>query len=517
MVIRSQGSGLNIIGKLPQDYTPGVQWPLFNFTSTDVLEVDREIRLNGNLIADFSNATILLAHAGDIFILFNEFVHLDFGGRVVINRENYFACHLRDSYRLVASWHLQLSIGNITAFPLALESDTRPNNETQITFEILPRLRSIYFRILSGTPSQCGIPPVVDWIYCEDAELVVGSVWNITESIVFSTPIQARGDVYIGSRLQVVSLSFAIYDEAFFVVSNLTNPGNAINFNSYSQGIVFDVWFSSNQINTTSGGGPTYFFNWDRPLVTGTDFVAFNTSYWVEQGSLSLTATNVGPPICLRNETRVSPNATGLTVTCLDAVSSPGSTAAGPSSAIVSPPSNVGGIVAAVVVVLIVAIAAVVIGVLLWRRHQNGKSSSESKSPRTDSPLLSTSEVAMSPITKRKPNANARVSLDEPQTSHKPRAFSSTLKLINLSALTVMQELGKGSFGSVSLAILNGEFVAVKKVTEGADEKRLIAFEKEAALFASIKQHRNLVRFIGACSDTQGHAIVMVRVHSNQS
>lgn len=71
-----------------------------------------------------------------------------------------------------------------------------------------------------------------------------------------------------------------------------------------------------------------------------------------------------------------------------------------------------------------------------------------------------------------------------------------------------MHELGKGSSGSVHLATLNGEFVAVKKTQESSNGLGLLL---EADAMSSIRNNRNAVKLIAICREPGNSAIIMVR------
>lgn len=148
-----------------------------------------------------------------------------------------------------------------------------------------------------------------------------------------------------------------------------------------------------------------------------------------------------------------------------------------------SPPlvvaSNLGGAIAAIVVSLIVAIGvALIVGLLIRRQLKLKRKATQTKGYEKGSaqPLL--------------------------------RALA-----VSASDLQIVQELGKGSSGSVHLATYNGEFVAVKRlnfqsVHSPDDLEELLS---EANVMASIRENKNVVKLIGVCRDESSPAIVMVR------
>lgn len=80
---------------------------------------------------------------------------------------------------------------------------------------------------------------------------------------------------------------------------------------------------------------------------------------------------------------------------------------------------------------------------------------------------------------------------------------------IPFSEVTFMQELGKGSWGVVSLALYRGAFVACKRVSAKESQNRLDTLVQEANVMKSIIAHRNLVKFIGVCADRSGVGVLM--------
>eukprot|EP01122_Echinamoeba_exundans_P007246 TRINITY_DN2181_c0_g1_i1.p1 TRINITY_DN2181_c0_g1~~TRINITY_DN2181_c0_g1_i1.p1 ORF type:complete len:1776 (+),score=216.43 TRINITY_DN2181_c0_g1_i1:102-5429(+) len=100
------------------------------------------------------------------------------------------------------------------------------------------------------------------------------------------------------------------------------------------------------------------------------------------------------------------------------------------------------------------------------------------------------------------------VELDEKGTprSAGPAEFADAIPIREVS---FMQELGRGSWGVVSLAIYKGAFVAVKRVRADASGAQLATLVEEANMMAALKNHRNLVKFIGVCSETSSFGLVM--------
>jgi hypothetical protein len=79
-----------------------------------------------------------------------------------------------------------------------------------------------------------------------------------------------------------------------------------------------------------------------------------------------------------------------------------------------------------------------------------------------------------------------------------------------MSELTIMQELGRGSWGTVSLAAYKGQFVALKLCSQTSEDQTL-ALSSEAAVMAGMKESRNVVKFVGVCAESDQFGIVMVR------
>jgi predicted outer membrane repeat protein len=135
----------------------------------------------------------------------------------------------------------------------------------------------------------------------------------------------------------------------------------------------------------------------------------------------------------------------------------------------------VGGIIAAV------AIAAIVIFVILFLRRRRQQPKPSATFPQA-------------------------VELDEKPTKESVPLISGS---IPFSDVSIMQELGKGSWGTVSLAVYQGEFVAVKRASSDATETQSKTLIGEAKLMSSLKAHRNLVKFVGICSDSASFGLMM--------
>ena len=78
--------------------------------------------------------------------------------------------------------------------------------------------------------------------------------------------------------------------------------------------------------------------------------------------------------------------------------------------------------------------------------------------------------------------------------------------LIDYDELNILHELGRGSSGAVQLATYNGQFVAVKSVSDDVNK-----FLAEVKLMSSLPAHKNLVTLVGYCAGARRRAIVMVR------
>jgi serine/threonine protein kinase len=71
--------------------------------------------------------------------------------------------------------------------------------------------------------------------------------------------------------------------------------------------------------------------------------------------------------------------------------------------------------------------------------------------------------------------------------------------LISFSAIELGKELGRGAFGVVYQARLNGETIACKMVS--AKQMNPQEFVQEARTMSAIPSHQNVVRLIGFCRD----------------
>eukprot|EP01122_Echinamoeba_exundans_P002557 TRINITY_DN12499_c0_g1_i1.p1 TRINITY_DN12499_c0_g1~~TRINITY_DN12499_c0_g1_i1.p1 ORF type:complete len:268 (-),score=26.28 TRINITY_DN12499_c0_g1_i1:72-875(-) len=80
---------------------------------------------------------------------------------------------------------------------------------------------------------------------------------------------------------------------------------------------------------------------------------------------------------------------------------------------------------------------------------------------------------------------------------------------IPLSSLSFMQELGSGSSGVVSLAAFNGQFVAVKTLSDIDDEAAAETLRREAEILSKIKDSTNIVKIIGVFESDSAAGIVM--------
>eukprot|EP01122_Echinamoeba_exundans_P008092 TRINITY_DN261_c0_g1_i1.p1 TRINITY_DN261_c0_g1~~TRINITY_DN261_c0_g1_i1.p1 ORF type:complete len:1204 (-),score=203.30 TRINITY_DN261_c0_g1_i1:934-4545(-) len=86
-------------------------------------------------------------------------------------------------------------------------------------------------------------------------------------------------------------------------------------------------------------------------------------------------------------------------------------------------------------------------------------------------------------------------------------AYSS--RSIPMSDLTIMQELGRGSWGTVSLAAYKGQFVALKLCTQASSDEQMQALSSEADVMAGMKSARNVVKFVGVCVESEQFGIIM--------
>ena len=69
--------------------------------------------------------------------------------------------------------------------------------------------------------------------------------------------------------------------------------------------------------------------------------------------------------------------------------------------------------------------------------------------------------------------------------------------IIDIDQITVIQPIGKGAFGSVELAVYEGERVAIKKQlvrNEGLDKY----LTTELTILKNLTPHPNMMRYIGA-------------------
>ncbi len=76
--------------------------------------------------------------------------------------------------------------------------------------------------------------------------------------------------------------------------------------------------------------------------------------------------------------------------------------------------------------------------------------------------------------------------------------------LLRSNDLNILEELGRGVFGIVSLALYCGAKVAVKQLkvdTSVDNERRTEEFVREAKFLTAMRSHPNLVHMIGYCLD----------------
>lgn len=81
--------------------------------------------------------------------------------------------------------------------------------------------------------------------------------------------------------------------------------------------------------------------------------------------------------------------------------------------------------------------------------------------------------------------------------------------IIQFEEINLGKKIGHGGFGDVHFAKWNGSVVAVKKLrVQRVSKKRLREFNDELQVFCRL-EHKNIVKFIGACVVTPNLAIVM--------
>eukprot|EP01122_Echinamoeba_exundans_P010175 TRINITY_DN3748_c0_g2_i4.p1 TRINITY_DN3748_c0_g2~~TRINITY_DN3748_c0_g2_i4.p1 ORF type:complete len:1840 (-),score=297.70 TRINITY_DN3748_c0_g2_i4:39-5558(-) len=182
--------------------------------------------------------------------------------------------------------------------------------------------------------------------------------------------------------------------------------------------------------------------------------------------------------------------------------------------AIVPSSSPVGAIVGAIIAVL--ALVAIVAIVIFFLRKRRGKQAT--RKPAAADPSDEKQQSEMAPVVhERTPEVATPRAAEEPVAIVTPPVIAAEPAIvvpavdgaIPLADVTFMQELGKGSWGTVSLAVYKGEFVAVKRLSSGASGSQLSTLMGEAKMMSSIKAHRNLVKFIGICSDSASFGLMM--------
>ncbi len=166
----------------------------------------------------------------------------------------------------------------------------------------------------------------------------------------------------------------------------------------------------------------------------------------------------------------------------------------------------VGLVLAGVFIALIIIVA-----VLLWRRRRNEKFRSkfgdivaqDERATQLDAP-------AEKPNLRKKGDTeytSIRLESDLPSMESIVGESASVLT-ISSSEITILGELGKGSFGTVHLAMYQDSFCAVKTLTNqsksAADD-----FLNEASLMHSLKKHMCLVEMLGLCMEAGKYSVVM--------
>jgi serine/threonine protein kinase len=172
--------------------------------------------------------------------------------------------------------------------------------------------------------------------------------------------------------------------------------------------------------------------------------------------------------------------------------------------------SSPAGAIAGGVVALVVVVIAILVAVYFFRKRKKPDSTARNSSEPTKEVELEqpVQAVAAAETTPSDPPTKRGTVID-PIPAVVATEIISIPGSIPLSDVTFMQDLGKGSWGIVSLAVYKGEFVAVKRIPDGATGAQLSTLMDEAKLMASIKAHRNLVKFIGICSDAKSVGLMM--------
>jgi len=80
---------------------------------------------------------------------------------------------------------------------------------------------------------------------------------------------------------------------------------------------------------------------------------------------------------------------------------------------------------------------------------------------------------------------------------------------IPFKSLSFMKEIGSGAFGVVKLGKWRGTPVAIKTVKNLLTEKQLLDFKMEIAAMAKLRPHKNIVTFLGVCTDSK-HPLCIV-------
>lgn len=240
----------------------------------------------------------------------------------------------------------------------------------------------------------------------------------------------------------------------------------------------------------------------------------------LDLGSLvTNSASAIGPSICpSTNSTTIDAARSTILVQCTNtteplapalpsappAIFSPSLLAPPAEGIAVLPSSSPTGAIVGGVIGTLAAIAMIVALVLfVLRRRSKPKSSPLNSSSATQEladlgPTLLPAPVSASAAPKKEPVVPLP-------------ALDPSIASIPLADIILMQELGKGSWGTVSLAVYRGEFIAVKRLTttDAAASIRVQTLNQEAKVMSMIKSHRNIVKFIGVCSDASSLGIMM--------
>jgi serine/threonine protein kinase len=430
------------------------------------------------------------------FKLLDNVAELHFDGDILIG-PGLFQGHLGESYPFAFSAPETLPTVSAGTVTVSLNSSS-PNTELQVLVDAF----NIWIYARRGAASSCGVPPRTNWIYCSEDITNVFSPLNITSNLTLGAPMTIQAGITIGSQSEVISITFDPGAGTWMDISG------CLAFNQEDQPVVFEVAFSPSSIPVIDGQSASYPISWNRSIITTAEQCPLNFTGLVSSGRVIPAATSIDGQVCDFNTTSVQTSFLGLELQCgffprapADPPLSSGVTPSvgAPTGAPISQSiqsSPTGAIVGGVIGAMVAVAAAILIVILLMRRSKRSNIKRGSDRDDADSTPLA-------------PIAGSGGEIPSDLVDAVP-AFqkSGAVKFVQFSDMTFMQELGKGSFGSVTLALLNGEFVAVKTVNAARDGT-IKLLEKEAASFSAIKPHRNIVKFIGVFSEGEKSGIVM--------